>query len=521
MGEKLPMLKNSIFNKIVYIIFLTFFLLNIAFCQNENKKIIHPLMGAITLSAEVGATFSYTDYANTKNGFIWRGSAEYYLPTYTNHLVAIKLFGGTGNLAGSDDRKTPTEFKTDISFFGSGITYGYRIGEKLFPTIFAGLSYLSFDPKDDKGNQLPNNVAGIYSKNDVNLNMEIGLKYLISNELTFNMSFGAAFNFNDWLDDIEKGERNDNFYTLMAGLTFNLISSEDSDNDGVEDSEDLCPDTPEGIEVDILGCPIDEDRDGVADYLDKCPNTPARVSVDANGCPLDSDRDGIPDYLDRCPNTPPGAGINRHGCASDSDGDRVPDFIDKCPKTPKGIRVDSLGCPVDLDKDRVPDYLDKCPNTPPGILVDNTGCPLDSDQDGVADYLDKCPNTPLGIPVTMDGCSDEFQEYIFYTSTSFKTGEAILSPGSYDELDKVIARIKLRPNSEWRIEGYTDNLGEPEHNKILSFQRAQAVFNYFLSKGLDRNRFEVVGLGEDFPIADNSTAEGRVQNRRVVLIRVE
>jgi len=478
-------------------------------------------MGAITLSAEVGATFSYTDYTNTKNGFIWRGSAEYYLPTYSNHLVAIKLFGGTGNLRGDDERERFTDFKTDIGFFGSGITYGYRVAQNLFPTIFAGLSYLSFDPKDDNGNQLPHDTVGTFSKNGINLNVEIGLKYLISNELTFNINFGSAFNFNDVLDAYEEGERNDNFFTMMAGLTYNLIPRVDNDNDGVEDSEDMCPDTPEGIEVDVFGCPIDEDRDGVADYLDQCPSTPASVHVNVNGCPLDSDLDGIPDYLDRCPNTPPGVSINRYGCGLDSDGDRVPDYSDKCPKTPKGIRVDSLGCPMDFDKDRVPDYLDKCPNTQPGILVDNTGCPLDSDRDGVADYLDKCPNTPLGIPVTMDGCSDEFQEYIFYASTTFNTGEAILLRDAYDELDKVIARINLRPDSEWRIEGHTDNHGEPEYNKILSFQRAQAVSNYFISKGLNKNRFEVVGLGEDFPIADNSTAEGRVQNRRVILIIVE
>jgi len=71
-------------------------------------------MGAITLSAEVGATFSYTDYTNTKNGFIWRGSAEYYLLTYSNHLVAPKLFGGTGNLRGDDEREDLPDFKTDI-----------------------------------------------------------------------------------------------------------------------------------------------------------------------------------------------------------------------------------------------------------------------------------------------------------------------------------------------------------------------------------------------------------------------
>jgi len=286
------MSSNSYLIKTTLILIFFLSLANITYSQNENKKIIHPLMGALTLSAEAGATFSYTDYANTKNGFIWRGSAEYFLPTYTNHLVAIKLFGGTGNLRGDDERTRFTDFKTDIGFFGLGITYGYRIGEKIFPTIFAGLSYLSFDPKDDNGNRLPHDTVGTFHKNVVNLNAEIGLKYLITNELTFNMSFGAAFNFNDLLDAYKVGDRNDIFYTFMAGLTFNLIPKKDSDNDGVEDPEDLCPDTPDGIEVDVLGCPIDEDRDGIADFFDKCPDTPARVRVDANGCPLDSDKDG-------------------------------------------------------------------------------------------------------------------------------------------------------------------------------------------------------------------------------------
>ena len=82
----------------------------------------------------------------------------------------------------------------------------------------------------------------------------------------------------------------------------------DSDDDGVPDYLDLCPDTP--IEargyVDINGCLIDADDDGVPDYRDDCPDTPfeARETVDDRGCPKDSDFDGIPDYLDDCPKVP-------------------------------------------------------------------------------------------------------------------------------------------------------------------------------------------------------------------------
>jgi len=58
----------------------------------------------------------------------------------------------------------------------------------------------------------------------------------------------------------------------------------DSDNDGVINDNDLCPDTPAGVVVDQNGCPLDTDQDGVYDYMDKCPGTPLGAQVDAQGC---------------------------------------------------------------------------------------------------------------------------------------------------------------------------------------------------------------------------------------------
>lgn len=91
----------------------------------------------------------------------------------------------------------------------------------------------------------------------------------------------------------------------------------DSDGDGVPDDRDQCPNTPAGVAVDAVGCPLDTDGDGVPDYMDQCPGTPAGVEVNAQGCPLDSDGDGVPDYQDQCPNTPAGAEVNSLGCEED------------------------------------------------------------------------------------------------------------------------------------------------------------------------------------------------------------
>ena len=179
--------------------------------------------------------------------------------------------------------------------------------------------------------------------------------------------------------------------------------AEDSDGDGVSDDVDRCPDTPQGTDVDELGCALDSDGDGVPDDEDSCPDTPQGTQVDEDGCP-DSDGDGVSDDVDRCPDTPQGERVNEDGC-SDSDGDGVSDDEDSCPDTPQGTQVNEDGCP-DSDGDGVSDDVDQCPDTPQGTEVDELGCALDSDGDGVSDDVDRCPDTPKGTQVNEDGCPD-------------------------------------------------------------------------------------------------------------------
>ena len=91
----------------------------------------------------------------------------------------------------------------------------------------------------------------------------------------------------------------------------------DSDNDGVPDDRDQCPNTPYGLTVDSVGCNNDHDGDGVANAQDKCPNTPKGTPVNAEGCPLegDADGDGVLDSKDECPDTPETDKVDEKGCS--------------------------------------------------------------------------------------------------------------------------------------------------------------------------------------------------------------
>lgn len=103
----------------------------------------------------------------------------------------------------------------------------------------------------------------------------------------------------------------------------------------------------------------------------------------------------------------------------------------------------------------------------------------------------------------------------------FDTDEAILKVASNESLDKFALLLKERKNILVRVEGYTDNVGDKNHNTVLSDSRAQAVTEYLISKGLDKNCLSYKGYGSNRPVASNTTAAGRSKNRRVEISIVQ
>lgn len=99
----------------------------------------------------------------------------------------------------------------------------------------------------------------------------------------------------------------------------------------------------------------------------------------------------------------------------------------------------------------------------------------------------------------------------------FDVDRAVLRPGSGQVLDTIATILTADPALRLEVQGHTDNTGTAERNRTLSLNRAQQVVNALGLFGIDRSRLVPRGLGADQPISDNTTDEGRQQNRRVVL----
>ena len=490
--------------KFITIILLTLlFLSSFNYPQTIKTQRYNPFSGTLVLSVEGGTTLANTDYSGLGVDYLGRLSLEYFFPAWVNSGFGVRVFGNAGFLNSSDSNLDPEKVRTNISSIGTGVIFDYGINDVAFPYLFAGIASLTFNPKGEGGIKLPNNEAGNYNTTEVNYLAELGVRFPVTDNLSVGVNAGVQISPNDWLDDKALGVNNDMFYTIMGGISYSFLAEYDTDGDGVVDSKDMCPDTPAGVKVDEFGCPIDSDKDGIPDYLDECPGTPRGAPVDKVGCPLDSDGDGVPDYTDLCPNTPKGVEVDEYGCPFDLDGDGVPDYLDKCPNTPHDVEVDKNGCPLDEDLDGVPDYLDQCPGTSPGAQVDDKGCELV--------IAPPPPPVPEQNP----------EQLVLSSETSFEFNSAKLKSTAYPELDKILVQMKKYPTSRWKIEGYTDNVGSEAGNIKMSQMRAESVLNYFVSRGIPKGRFEVVGMGSKNPVADNSTPEGRAKNRRVEINRID
>jgi hypothetical protein len=176
---------------------------------------------------------------------------------------------------------------------------------------------------------------------------------------------------NDW---IIRGPLEDHYHVGTSAAPIALQAAfidpngQDSDGDGVPDSQDNCPDEPNADQADA-------DGDGFGDACEGCPQDPDKSVPGTCGCGVadtDTDMDGTPDCIDDCPQDPDKTSPGTCGCGvpdADSDNDGTPDCNDGCPNDPEKTSPGTCGCGVldsdtDTDGDGVIDCLDPFPGDP-------------------------------------------------------------------------------------------------------------------------------------------------------------
>jgi outer membrane protein OmpA-like peptidoglycan-associated protein len=377
--------------------------------------------------------------------------------------ISRHIFGGLSIGAQySRNKISGYSIPKDLKYYSlDGILkYNLSNSESFQPYLFAGFGFSSFQDGVDRNGLFPSSDVSETSLAGIGVNIGISDKMGINVSSSYrNADESKAFN----------------HFQHVIGVTFKL-GSLDSDGDGISDKNDECPEIP-GLE-EFAGCP-DTDGDGIADKDDQCPDQAG--TKDMMGCP-DTDGDGIADKDDECPNSAGGSETN--GCP-DSDADGVADKDDECPNLVGSIETN--GCP-DSDGDGIPDKDDACPDNAGSI--ENKGCPVITDS-------------------VIDELNDEG------SMIRFKASSSVIGDDSDECLEKIKSILDNYPSTNIVIEGHASSDGSKSLNQKLSEDRATSVKNALVVKGADSDRLETIGYGEDKPLKDNTSKEGRKSNRRV------
>lgn len=191
--------------------------------------------------------------------------------------------------------------------------------------------------------------------------------------------------------------------------------------------------------------------------------------------------------------------------------------------------------------------MDNCPEEAEDFdgYQDDDGCPdADNDRDGLCDPwveakamfanfahvckgVDLCPEQAESLNEFKDddGCPDEVpqppKKVFVLEGVNFESGKATITPDSYISLMKVVDIMETFTEATFEIVGHTDNVGDKDKNLQLSADRAAAVKNFLVEKGINESRMVTSGKGDSQPVASNKTPEGRAQNRRIEFTRTD
>lgn len=547
--------KVNLINKVSFTFFFLFLLPVIVFAQNSEKKWgIGIDYGSIEYRGELGDQLG--DLSQWQSGYGIHIS-RYLLPSLNFGIRGAYNFL---SVTDSDDENYSMNgyMYTVSGLLEYKLANGYTLKEdaivKPFLRIGGGKLFgntwgLSMDTDDDYDLKLDDWVYSVGA----------GARFRLAKHIDAVVDVGNLWVTAVGMDGSRQDIAKDQYIQLNVGVSFAMGQMKDSDRDGVGNKVDQCPDTPVGVEVDELGCPLDRDGDGVPDFKDECPDEFGTEA--ARGCP-DRDEDGIADNFDKCPdeagpksnqgcpleekkkedkeesavpapNTAPATTIPANGVnlffvypngqgapqiystsptnqmPFDSDGDGIANNIDKCPN--QAGTIDNLGCPVYDTSNTLPTST-----MVPTSLVE--GCPGDKDCDGISDNFDKCPESPgairnKGCPIEM--LSPKWRSEYKIPPVHFMTGRSFLTDYSREHVDQLIKALNENPELNVWLFGHADQRGNDEMNQKLSENRLKTIVDYIMSKGINKERIYTMALGESLPASLGQTSDDLKRNRKV------
>jgi len=446
-------------------------------------------------------------------------------------LIDVELGAGYGMLAGNDPTNDywqtsiiPGDLRLLVSPFNSKFVNPY---------IYGGVGFIKW-----KTNDKPEYPSPAPPKEDgFNLFVPfgLGLEIKLTNSLQLDLSGGYNHVFTDDLNfynnvDVPGENANDGYWNAGLGLIF---TGESGSSDGDLDGLTLDQEKQIGTNPDLA----DTDNDGLIDGLEFNQYKTDPLKMDSDGDDLndneevksyttdpnnlDTDNDGISD----------GEEIGNYDTdplRSDTDFDGLSDYdeIYNHKTNPSKSDTDDDGL---KDGDEYVKY-----NTSPNNI--------DSDNDGITDGDEVLKYNTNPAKEDTDGgtISDEIEiergtnplnpeddiildvsAPIVLEGVTFTTGSSKLSPQSELILKRVLVTLNVYPDMKVEIGGHTDNVGKASSNLSLSQKRANSVRYWLLNKGINPDRVIAKGYGEQNPIAENKTKEGKRLNRRIEFVRIQ
>lgn len=494
-------------------IFLMFTVIFTVISIQVQAQLIQPgFGGGVSFAGIVG----HTDFTDKENvGHLSRAFLRY---GFSSHFHA-ELGGGIGVISGPDYRTLikPLEFRLLISPLSE---------ENWSPYLYGGAGYMNYKIEDVPSNATPgeehNGWMGVIPAG-------LGLQFAFIENIALELTAGYNLTLKDNLESVILDDNNDGYFSFSIGLTATGGDpNKDTDGDGLTDKQEKELGTDPKI--------ADTDNDGLKDgeEVHKYKTDPLRADTDGDGLndgdevvkyktdpnKVDTDGDGLNDYAELMThNTSP------LKADTDSDGLTDSDEINKYKTSPVKHDSDNDGL---NDGDEVVKY-----KTDP--------LKSDSDGEGLSDSEEilKYKTNPLNKD-TDDGTVDDFTEVkrgtdplmtdddvvkigvpIVLEGITFDVNKATIKPESENTLMKALKTLQTYQDIYVEIGGHTDSDGSSTKNQKLSEARSESVKSWLVSKGIDAARISTKGYGEDKPIADNKTKEGKQKNRRIEFTRTK